>query len=84
MRCKILLRRYLVWHTSVGMNDMSPLRAFRRRKGKTLRDMAADLGISEGQLSRIETSGTTSLERAVSLSKATGLPVDAFMRSAAA
>lgn len=66
------------------MQDQSPLRAYRKSQGLTLRALATQLDISEGQLSRIETAGTTSLERALKLASVTKLPVEAFLRGAAA
>ena len=56
----------------------SRLRAFRHQRKLTLGVMAKQLGITPGQLSRIEREGTTSFPRAIALADMTGLPVGAF------
>jgi transcriptional regulator with XRE-family HTH domain len=60
----------------------TPLRAYRRNKKMTLREFAVQAGVSEGQLSRIEREGTTSLERALDLARITALPPESFLKTA--
>lgn len=62
------------------MVEITPLRKFRRDRKLTLRDFAKQVGVSEGQLSRIEREGTTSLGRALSLAEKTGLAAEVFLR----
>lgn len=49
------------------MTDDTPLRLARKRRGLSLQDMASQLGVSLGQMSRIERYGTTYLPHAVKL-----------------
>lgn len=63
---------------------LTPLRKFRKDQGKTLDDLAPEVGVTAGQLSRIERQGTESLTTALKLSEVTGLPVEAFTRPASA
>lgn len=56
----------------------NPIRQARKERNWTLDDLAARLKISSGQMSRIERNGTTSLEHALTLSEALGLPVQTF------
>lgn len=69
-----------------SMSAVSPLRAFRQSQQPRmpLRTLAERIGVSEGQLSRIERGGTTSLDMALKLASETGLPVEAFTRQSAA
>ena len=59
---------------------------YRRERALTLAGLKAALkgkvGLSESQLSRIETTGTSSLSTALKLAEATGLPVESFVRAA--
>lgn len=66
------------------MVEKTPLREYRQGRKMTLRELATIVGVSESQLSRIERDGTQSLERAVALATKTGLPVESFLRRAAA
>lgn len=68
------------------MSEISPLRAYRlaHKPKMPLRTLAERIGVTEGQLSRIERGGTTSLETALRLATATGLPIEAFTRQRAA
>lgn len=63
---------------------MRPLRKFRKDRNWTLRDLADQVGVTEGQMSRIEREGTTSLDMALKLSNVTGLPPQHFKRELAA
>lgn len=57
-----------------------PLRAYRASQSPKipLRTLAEQIGVTEGQMSRIEREGTTSLPHAMKLSEITGLPVETF------
>jgi transcriptional regulator with XRE-family HTH domain len=61
-------------------DTVTPLRAFRTAKSPKmpLRELAAKIGVTEGQLSRIEREGTDSLPMAIKLAEITGLPVESF------
>lgn len=61
----------------------TPLRAFRKSRAEkmTLRDLAEKVGVTEGQLSRIERDGTESLPMALKLAEITGLPVESFAKA---
>lgn len=63
-----------------------PLRCFRKAQSPKLplKALAAQVGISEGQLSRIERQGTDSLEMAMKLAEITNLPVETFAKRAEA
>lgn len=66
------------------MSKQTPLRAFRKAQAKTLKELADIVGVSEGQLSRIEREGTESLPMAMRLSEITNLPVETFAKRQAA
>lgn len=51
----------------------TPLRIRRKKLGLTLATLASSVGITQGQLSRIERGGRTSLDTAVKLEAATGV-----------
>lgn len=53
----------------------TPLRIFRRSRKETLEALAAKLGITAGQLSRIERGKSTSLETAMAIKRLTGVNV---------
>jgi transcriptional regulator with XRE-family HTH domain len=53
---------------------METLRQYRKRKGLTLADLAPKIGVTEGQLSRIETTGKASLKTALAIQEETGVP----------
>lgn len=53
---------------------METLRERRKALGLTLHDLAGIVGITEGQLSRIERYGKASLPVAMKLEQATGIP----------
>lgn len=83
------LRRYFAWDTNLAMQstvEKSALARFREGEGLTLEGLKKRLHpqvtLSQSQLSRIERSGTTSLDTALNLSRATGIPVEAFVRGA--
>jgi transcriptional regulator with XRE-family HTH domain len=56
----------------------SPLRAYRKAQKLTLGVLSEPVGVTPGQLSRIERFGTTSLPTALKLAEITGLPVADF------
>lgn len=58
--------------------QLSPLRKFRRATGKSMDELAAEVGVSPSQMSRIERNGTHSLPVALRLADITGLPVKSF------
>jgi transcriptional regulator with XRE-family HTH domain len=60
-----------------------PLRTFRKAQtpALSLKALAERVGLTEGQLSRIERKGTESLTTAMKLSEITGLPVESFARA---
>jgi len=62
----------------------TPLKAFRRNNGLKLRDLAEQIGVTEGQMSRIERNGTNSLSTALRIANVTGLPVAALEAKRAA
>ena len=62
---------------------MSALRTRRKELGLTLAQLAAKVGVSEGQLSRIERDGTSSLDRALKVARETGVPVEELIRKPA-
>ena len=63
---------------------MTPLRAYRKANGKTLSEIAEGLGLSEGQLSRIERFGTTQLDVALKLAALTKSPAASFQKEESA
>lgn len=54
---------------------MSPLRERRKAMNMTLEEMAEKLGITAGQLSRVERGKSTSLETALAIRRLTGVAV---------
>lgn len=65
------------------MSDVTnPLKAFRKRKKLPLQFFAEQLGVTVGQMSRIEREGTASLDHALKLQELTRLPVKTFARRA--
>lgn len=57
----------------------SALKAYRKESGITLAKLAADTGIGEAHLSKLERGKAgVSLPNALKLAAATGLPVEAF------
>lgn len=56
----------------------NPIRQARRERNWTLEDLAAKLGVTSGQMSRIERNGTTNLEHALTLAKELNLPIQTF------
>ena len=64
----------------------TPFARYRQERGLTLaalrKELRPQVDLSESQLSRIESDGTTSLDTALNLAGATGLPVQAFVRVA--
>lgn len=61
---------------------MSDLRTRRKELGLTLAQLAAKVGVSEGQLSRIERGGKPSLSSALAIERETGISVGALVRNA--
>lgn len=61
---------------------MTPLRAYRTREKITLGTVAARIGVSESQLSRIEREGTAKLKIALALADMTKAPVADFLKAA--
>lgn len=61
---------------------MTPLRAYRKANKKTLAEIAAEIGMSEGQLSRIERFGTDQLSIAIRLATMTKTKPEQFQRIA--
>lgn len=62
-----------------------PMRAWRDAHKITLARLAGTVGVTASHLSEIETGkNAPSLDLAVRLSRATGVPVDAFLRESAA
>lgn len=62
----------------------SPLRKYRRAISATQEQLAGKIGVTPGQVSRIEREGTTSLPMALKLADVTGLPPAAFAPGAVA
>jgi transcriptional regulator with XRE-family HTH domain len=62
----------------------SPLREYRKRASLTLADLAAKVGVTVGQLSRIERNGQASLSTALAIQSETGVPVEDIARGEAA
>lgn len=60
------------------MSDARPLKTFRKTRGWTLKVLGDAIGVTEGQMSRIEREGTTSLPHALKLAELTKLPVETF------
>lgn len=58
---------------------MTPLRAYRKANEKTLGDIAAAVGVTESQMSRIEREGTTVLKVALKLADITGAEPAEFL-----
>lgn len=58
----------------------TPLKQYRAEKRITLAQLAADVGVTESHLSRVERKGTERLQMAMKLAEVTGLPVEAFAR----
>jgi transcriptional regulator with XRE-family HTH domain len=63
---------------------METLRSRRKALGLTLAQMAERVGVTEGQISRIERFGGASLATAVKLERETGLPAASFATPASA
>lgn len=61
---------------------MNALRNRRKELGLTLAQLAAKVGVSEGQLSRIERGGKPSLSSAVAIERETGVTVAALVEAA--
>jgi transcriptional regulator with XRE-family HTH domain len=61
---------------------MTPLRAYRKTNKLTLAEVADMIGISEGQLSRIERFGTDALGIALKLAALTKTKPEQFQRIA--
>lgn len=61
----------------------TPLRIARKRRNLSLQDMAAQLGVSIGQMSRIERYGTNDLTHALRLSELLEMHPGAFVRKEA-
>lgn len=61
----------------------TPLRIRRKNLGLTLASLAERVGITQGQLSRIERGGRTSLDTAVKLEAATGVSAAQIAQPAA-
>ena len=64
--------------------SMTPLREYRKTHGLTLTELAPRIGVTDGQLSRIEREGTTMLDIALKLSELTKHPPAAFQKREAA
>jgi transcriptional regulator with XRE-family HTH domain len=63
------------------MESTVDLRRMRRKqRDMTLADLAKRVGLSTGQVSRIEREGTSSLPVAIKLSEALNLPVESFVK----
>lgn len=62
----------------------TPLRQFRRREKLTLKQLSEQVGVTEGQLSRIEREGRTSFSTARKLAEATGLSLEEIAGAEAA
>jgi transcriptional regulator with XRE-family HTH domain len=60
------------------------LREIRKARRLTLKQVAEKVGVSEGQASRIERTGTTSLETAIKYADVLGVPVELLVRKKAA
>jgi len=60
----------------------TPLRIQRKNLGLTLADLAERVGITQGQLSRIERGGRASLNTAVKIEEITGVSAAEIARSA--
>lgn len=60
------------------MAEDRPLKAFRKARGLRLKDLGQAIGVTEGQMSRIEREGTVSLPHALKLAEMTGLPIETF------
>lgn len=56
------------------------IQQIRKARKLKLKDVAASLQISEGQASRIERNGTTSLETALKFAGLLNVPVEMFIR----
>lgn len=59
--------------------NLNPRRIARKKRNMTLQDLAAEIGVTVGQMSRIERQGTTSLPHALKLAETLRLPVDVFV-----
>jgi transcriptional regulator with XRE-family HTH domain len=62
---------------------MTPLREYRKAAGVTLADLAPRVGVTEGQLSRIERFGGASLTTAAKIEELTGLSAASFVKAPA-
>ena len=67
---KICLSCKFVLHTKIAM---STLRNRRKEMGLTLVELAEKVGLTAGQLSRIERGGSPSLKTALALERVTGV-----------
>lgn len=61
---------------------MNALRNRRKELGLTLAQLAAKVGVSEGQLSRIERGGKPSLSSAIAIERETGVSVATLVAAA--
>lgn len=59
--------------------SQNPRRIARKKRDMTLQDLAGEIGVTVGQMSRIERQGTTYLPHALKLAETLRLPVDAFV-----
>lgn len=67
-----------------GMSDDHPLKAYRKRMGLTLEDLAQQLNTSRSWLSRIENrKEQAGADTIAKLKRATGLSADDFINGAA-
>lgn len=58
---------------------LNPRRIARKKRNMTLQDLAVEIGVTVGQMSRIERQGTTFLPHALKLAETLRLPVDVFV-----
>jgi transcriptional regulator with XRE-family HTH domain len=63
--------------------DSTPLRQYRTDQGLTLRELADQVGVTEGQLSRIERERRTSWATARKIAEVTGLALEDIGQEAA-
>lgn len=60
---------------------IDPLNAWRKSQELTLTQVGQMIGVSNGQMCRIENEGTDMLPVAMRLSEITGLPVETFAKT---
>ncbi len=69
----------------IGMDQVHPLREWRKANDKTLASLAGDVAVTPSHLSEIERGlNDPSLALAARLSKASGIPIDKFVKQAEA